>query len=161
MFIWGGQRHNSILLLIVKSFLPHPQPAKFAYFICLFFCLSSLNHQHRVELLPACEDNYALCSELIPMSRPLLISLHHSCSHHVHLQLSLITKPLQATAVNFVSTWVHASCGFTNVLCLYTGHVCILNDFGMHVNPWPPCLHNWHHCGRLPGEHSITIPTSM
>lgn len=58
------------------------------FFLYVYFCLSTLNQQHRLERLPACEDNYALCSELIPMGRALLVSLRHSWSQHVHLQLS-------------------------------------------------------------------------
>lgn len=45
--------------------------------------------------------------------------------------------------------------------CLYTGRVCILSARGVQVNPQKPCQRNWHQCGWLAGERSVTIPTSM
>lgn len=57
------------------------------------------------------------------------------CNSSFPAVLGLITEPLQATASNFQSTWVHATCGFVPVLRFHTGHICILNALGTQVNP--------------------------
>lgn len=57
------------------------------------------------------------------------------CASSFPAVLGLITEPLQAIAMNFQYTRVHPTCGFSHVLCLNTGHVCILNALGIQVNP--------------------------
>lgn len=151
-------------LLSVSSFPPLPLPLH-AFFLFVYFCLSSLNQQHQVELLPACEDNYALCSELIPMGRRLPVSLQHSWSQHVHFQLScsaLFNHRTSASHSHEFPIHLGASRMWINAFIPHIRRqVCILNALCIRVNPWQLCWHNWHHCGRLAGEHSITIPTSM
>lgn len=132
-------------------------PSTFVFYFLLLFTSVwvAWTSYHRAEPLPACEDNYALCSGLIPAGRPLLVSLRRSWAQRVHFQ-RLITEPLQTEAMHFQSTWLHTSWIYACVVYIY-----ILNAVGVWENLQRPCQQRWHHCGRLPSEHSITIPTSM
>lgn len=127
---------DSSSLLLNISLNHHP-----LYLLFISFCLLSflaLTSSHRVELLPACEDNHAVCSELIQTGRALPVSLHHSWSQHAHFQLSCSARANQRTFGKnqshelLQSTWVRAARGFTPALCFYIQeHVCILNALGV------------------------------
>lgn len=91
-------------------------------FLLFRFVWPPLCSSPRVDLLPACDDNLALCSELISAGRRFLVSLRRSCSQHALLgslaELALITGPPRAAVVNFQIHLGASSCGFMLVLCL-------------------------------------------
>lgn len=112
------------------------------------------------DLLPAWDDNLALCLELISVGRRSPVSLRRSCSQWALLQLprfnhrTFANRNRQfANPFGCLLVWIYA--------CIVLRGACILRALGIQANLSLPCQHSRFHCGRQPGEYSITIPTSV